>query len=173
MTTTAILPDKPTLENLGNVKKNAYPVENPDIDLDALDWNETAANVVCLARTAINASVVIDFDGASIASVDSFYSVWGGTTNPTIATASTGIYTVTFDSSVSDPLIDSGDAQYTGYSNHSVALRWGIGSIYCSGSTFYVIMVARTAANVITFKVYDSGNALIAPANSKVTILAG
>lgn len=145
-----ILPDIADLDDLGGVKLNSYPIEDPDTDLDSKDWNEVAGNVSALTRTAPRAFVKISFNGTpdEEAIVD-FESVWGDAIEPVLSRTSKGVFNLIFDTSVSDLLIESGSEVYSAYEEHDLAFRAAF--ISCNMTAAYIFNVQVTAGNEIDF----------------------
>lgn len=142
------LPDKDTLDTYGGAL-NDYElgVVDPTTDRGAAAANKAYASTAMMTRTAARcyaAFVTAATTGAMVLSEHD--ALWGNTSGvaPVLARASTGVFTVTWPTSVTDPL---GVA-------HTLALRRGT-LLEVAGATAYHVQVARTAANIVTVRVFD------------------
>lgn len=146
------LPDVDSISAYGGAKADYAPVEDASTDLSADEWNLIAANMAGLTQTAPrawcafvgNASTPTD-PGSNVHGA-----VWGNTAGvkPVVARTGTGTYTITWPTTVSDPLNVS----------HTLAIRRGWGQ--AEGSTFYHVQVTPTAANVATVHVGTTGGSM-------------
>lgn len=145
------LPDVDALASYGGVKANDFNVEDPTTDEDAAHRNLYAANTAAATHTLIrayrrlvgNATTPTD-PGSNVHDA-----VWGDSlaVKATIARTGTGVYTITWPTTVTDEL---GVV-------HTVNLVDGWANI--NGSVLYFAQVTITAPNVATVYVFNSSAA--------------
>lgn len=142
------LPGVDSLSSYGGVKINDAPVEDSSTDEDANHRNLYAANVAGLTQTACRA--IYRFKGKASSPPDDatanvHFNVWGNgvSVKATTARTTTGVFTLTYPSTVTDELGVT----------HSVNLVDGWGN--ANGSTAYHVQVEITSPNVATVRVFD------------------
>lgn len=144
------IPDTDSVNTYGGALNNAGPVEDPTTDRDAGAMNKALASVSGMTHTAVRAIVRFTAAASGGAMVlVSHDAVWGNSNSvaPTLGRTGTGIFTITWPSSVTDELTVS----------HTVALRYGTSNP--RGSVFYQPQVVITSGNVATVYVFNAGNA--------------
>ena len=169
--TNKLIPERITINDLGGVKRNAYPVEDATTDLDSLYWNLTAANVAAMTNTAIRAWVKFSVATGEVTLVD-HNAVWGDGIDPVLVVEDTGIYSITYDATQSDSLIDSGDTQYEGATEHTLALAWVQASVYVTDSTLAFVTAEVVAGNEISISLFNTSFAN-ANIDCTITVLIG
>jgi hypothetical protein len=138
------------LATYGCPKGNSLPVDNPQLQADATEYNRLAEHVAQLTRTAWRA--VISFQtilaGApQTGAVVEHRTLWGSgvTQEPAIAKTGTGVYTLTFSTTYLDGLGEQ----------ETVGLLFADAT---SGEATYSDPRAKvTSANVVTVRVWDAG----------------
>lgn len=172
MTVNKIIPEPVTLSDLGGIKKDAYPVENPETDLQATNWNATIANVASMSIMCPKAVCVVKPNGTS-PTVDSYKAVWGSGigSSPDVTHKSTGFYEIKFPATVSDALRDTGDSEYTN-ATHTVSLTWAV--VTPSMGTSFIAATSEWADGV-TLNVYtfDHNGSAKDIATGYITALVG
>lgn len=145
------LPGVDSLETYGGEKDNYAPIEDTTTDEDAAHRNLYASNVAGMTQTISRA--MCRFVGHATTPTDPasnvHFAVWGNdvSVKPAVAHSSTGVYTITWDSTVTDALGE----------DHSVNLATGWANV--EGSTLYHAQVTITAPNVATVYVFNSAGA--------------
>lgn len=144
------LPDVDSLSTYGGAKSNYASVEDATTDLDATQYNIMAANVAGMTQTAWRAWCA--FVGKASSPPDDPSSnvhgaVWGNglSVKPTVARTGTGVYTVTWPTTVTDELGTS----------HTVNLRRACWNI--EGTTPFEVTVTLTSVNVATIRTFTVG----------------
>ena len=136
------LPETTDIYELGGVLANAWPVEDPTTDMDAGADNKSRSNVAMMSNTAIRGWVRFTSAASTVAMLlVAHNAVWGNGASvvPTLARTGVGIFTVTFPTTVLDPLGVS----------HTVNIRaaWMNSR---GGSSFFQGECIPTSANVAT-----------------------
>jgi hypothetical protein len=149
-----ITPDVATLINdLGGAMVNYEPVLDPTTDLDAGFDNNSRCMVAMMSHTAIRSWAKFTTAVTSGAMVlNAHDALWGNSIGvaPTLARFATGIFTLTYPTTVNDEL---GGA-------HTVNFRVGWGQAR-SATAGFDVQVIPTAANVLTVYVRDNTNTLL------------
>lgn len=150
------LPDRDTGATYGALSKQDYQ-NNPPAD-PVTDWSNPLiapafCNVAGLTQTAQRVAVQMTTgtsDGYLI--LNSWAAVWGNitTTAPVLHRVSTGVFTITFPTVVSDEY----NASIGIMNNHTVNLTMGWGNIHDTAGFISV----QPSANVITVKLTSSGS---------------
>ena len=144
-----------TLGTYGAPYGNYSPVRDPTTDVDASCGNKWMAAVAGMTNTSYRAWAHITLNGSATPVLVAHAENWApGTTAPTPAYSTTGTFTLTYPSTVSDE-IPLGYAGYTGPT--AINLRGGSGQVRFAG-TFYQVSVVPTSANVATIYVLSSGS---------------
>lgn len=154
------LPDKDTGSSYGALNKVDYqnlPPADP-----TTDWSNTLiapafCNIAGMTQVLPRAGIQFTSnatDGYIV--LNGWNAVWASATNtaPVIHHVSTGIFTITFPTVVSDEY----NASFGLFNNHSVNFTKGWGNIENPGE-LYSISVSGTA-NVLTITMYNHSNAL-------------
>jgi hypothetical protein len=156
------LPDIDSLGTLGGALNDYSPVIDPTTDRAAAAANSAYANNAAMTNTAIRAWVRILPAGSGTPTVVAHNANWGtgAAVAPVVARVSTGLYTITWPTTVNDA-IPSGSPGYA--SPHTLNARAGWGQV--DGATYYAVSVSMTSANVATVRIYtlSSGLALADP----------
>jgi hypothetical protein len=145
------LPGVDSIEDYGGVKEDYAPVEDNSTDESADHRNLYAANVAGLTQTAPRA--LCRFVGHAVTPTDPasnvHFAVWGNdlAVKPTVAHSATGIYTITWPTTVTDELGEE----------HTVSLATGWANT--EGSTLYHVQVTITSSNVATVYVFNAAGA--------------
>lgn len=154
------LPDKDAASTYGALSKVNYqnlPPADPTTDWDNTLLAPAVANIAGLTQTASRVDVTLTLDSRDgYIVINSWNAVWANATNtsPVAHHVSTGIYTLTWPTVVSDEY----NASFGRYNNHTVNLTKGFGNLQNPGQLSSVHVSCN--ANVITFKLYDHTNAL-------------
>lgn len=141
------LPEIDDLDTVGGEKEDYEPVEDPVTDLAAAHWNLVAMNATMVTQTATRA--IRRFVGHATTpaepSSNPQFAVWGNGVSvlPTVAKGGTGIYDITWPTSVTDPLGVS----------HTVNFVDGTWNV--NGSTAYTCTLTVTSPNVVRLRVFD------------------
>ena len=144
------LPAIDSLATVGGAKSNYAPIEDQTTDEDAEHRNIYAADAVAATQTNIRA--IYRFIGHGTTPTDAasnvHYAVWGNDADvkPVVAHSATGVYTVTWDTEVTDELGEE----------HTVNLVDGWANV--NGATAYHVQVT-CAVNVATVRVFDMAGA--------------
>jgi hypothetical protein len=144
------LPGVDSLADYGDAKSDYAPVEDPTTDESAEHRNLYAANVAAMTQTAPRA--IYRFIGHGTTPTDAasnvHYAVWGNDVDvkPAVAHSATGVYTVTWDTTVTDELLEE----------HTVNLVDGWANV--NGTTAYHVQVT-CSVNVATIYVFDMAGA--------------
>jgi hypothetical protein len=157
------LPEIDSIQTLGGVLRNSYPVADPTTDLDADRDNVNRCDTAMMTRMGERCWCAITLAATTGALVVvAKEAQWGLNTPaaPTPVRTATGSFTITWPTSVLDEL---GNA-------HALALRWATG--HARGSARYSVQ-ASTVGNVITFYVFDSSGALSDAAGVTIDVKAG
>lgn len=157
------LPDVDDLNTVGGAKSNYHAVEDPTTDEDAAHRNIAFANAVAMTQTLPRAWARITLAATTGAMVRVAHAaVWGNSLGvaPTPARTSTGLFTLTWPTTVVDPL------GVTRTLNLRGAMRPNV-----RGSTLYHTMADITSANVCTFRIFNTSDALNDAAGVDVDIL--
>lgn len=153
----AIPPAKSSFDTFGGAKNNYSDVVDPTTDRDASEVNAMAAACSMLTRTNIKAYV--RFAGHATAPVvDIHEAVWGNSVLviPTLVHTSTGVYTITYPSTITDPLAQVQSVVfYDGWSKVN------------TGATFSAVSVAN---NVVTVRTYNSAGSLNDLVGTSITV---
>lgn len=158
------LPDVDDLSTYGGALANYAPIEDATTDEDAAWRNKYAANVAGMTQTACRAWCT--FLGHASAPTDPASNVhgavWGDdvSVKPTVARTGTGVFTVTWPSTVTDELAEV----------HTVNLRRCWANV--EGATAYFVTTTVTAANVVTLRVFNSSAAANDAAGVTFTVYA-
>lgn len=141
------LPESDSLDTYGGEKNDYGPVVDPTTDRAAADANKAFATVAMGSRMVPRVEVAF-LGHATAPTVSAWEAVWKGTTTtaPVPAHSATGVYTLTFPSSVNDELIEA----------HVVNMQraWG----QAEGATAYHVQCS-VSANVVTVRVFDMAGA--------------
>ena len=154
------LPDKDSASTYGALNKVDY--QNLPPANTATDWsNPLLAPAICniagMTQTIPRAAITIILNSATISiSTVSWVAVWGNITTaaPTVAHVSTGVYTITFPSVVSDEY----NASFGIYYTHPVNFTRGWAQLQNPGELYSCSVQA--SANVLTLTLYNHSNAL-------------
>lgn len=155
------LPGVDSLATYGGAKVNEHAIEDATAEEDAAERNLMACNVAGSTQTLPRA--IRRFIGHGTTPTDPVtgvhYAVWGNelADKPVVANAGTGIYTITWPTTVTDELGET----------HDVNLVDGWANV--KGSTLYHVQVDITSPNVATVYVF---NAASAPNNAVGVTLA-
>lgn len=158
------LPQVATLSTYGGAKANEYPVENPLTDISADEHNEMAEDVAGMTQTVCRAWCT--FQGHATTPTDPTSNVhgavWGDglAVKPTPSRSSTGVYAVTWPTSVTDEL---GNV-------HTVNMRRAWATV--EGTTPYFCIVSMFAANVISVRIWNAAGTLTDPVGVNITVFA-
>jgi hypothetical protein len=147
------LPDVDSLATYGGALSDYSPVVDPTTDESVVFRNKYAANVAMMTQTAARAmrSFVGQTGVTPIDPTVGFVhaAVWGSgpSMKPVLARTATGLWTVTWPSTVNSEL-SSALASQGGGVTHTVNLRRALAQVECQGTKFDA--TARvTAANVV------------------------
>jgi len=146
-----VLPAISTIDNYGGELEDFAPVTDPTTDRAAADMNAAMADVAMLGHCGIRAWCRFTAAASTGAMVLVAHdAMWGNTdaVKPTLARSSSGVFTLTWPTSVTDEL---GDA-------HTLVLRAGWGNAY-GASNFYEPRVTTVSANVVTVTIKNSTDA--------------
>ena len=97
-----MLPGQATLGNYGGVKVDYAPSVNGATDRDATPVNQAFQDVAAMTLTSVRAYVAWYYASSTVTIV-SCNAEWGNTP-PTITRTSTGVYTVTWPTTITDDL---------------------------------------------------------------------
>ena len=157
-------PDIDSLDTYGGALANYSPVTDPETDQDADAMNQCKASTAAMTHTASRCwarfisgdTFVVTPDFTSQNSHDS---MWGSllAVRPVLARTGTGVYTLTWPSTVTDELGVS----------HALNLRWATAS-FENQAAFASAEV--TAVNVVTIRLFNTGGAA-ADFNGKVVLV--
>lgn len=143
------LPAIADLNTYGGVREDYAPVEDASTDVGADELNNVFADVAGMTQTACRAWV--RFVGHATTPADPSSNVhgavWGDdpSVKPTVAKGGTGIYDVTWPTTINDEL----DVDYT------INLRSGWVSV--EGTTLYFYTVTPTGPNTFRVRVFNTG----------------
>lgn len=155
------LPDADSLSTYGGPYANygIGPVD-PTTDLDANLFNKVIANVAMMSRMVDRCEVAFVWNG-STATVSSWEAMWKGvtTTAPTVARSSTGLFVITWPSTVQDELLVS----------HTTNLVSAFG--WAQGSTAFEVQ-AQASANTTTVYTFTGSGTLTDPTNATIRVRA-
>jgi len=148
------LPERADLDTYGGVKENVRPIVDRTTEMDADDENQRSIDVAMMTQTSIRA--VASFVGTAssppTAPTSGYVHVaqWGSAllVKPTFARTATGVFTITWPTTVTDELgtVHTLNFQY--------ALQPSV-----SGTTAFIATATLTAANVLTVRVFDAAGA--------------
>jgi hypothetical protein len=154
------LPDRDTgatYQALNKVDYQNLPPADPTVDWSNPFIAPAFCNVAGLTQTAIRAhlSMVLASSSSSLV-LSSWYSVWMNATPtiPILGRTTTGTFTITFPTTVSDEYNNSFNIVNT----HYVVFSRGWAQIQNSGGLYATSVVP--SSNVLTVKLYNSSNAL-------------
>lgn len=157
------LPEIDDLATFGGELNNYSPVVDPTTDRDAAAMNIALADVAGMTQTCVRAWAAFVGHGATPTDPASNIhgAVWGNTApvKPTPARTGSGVYTVTWPSSVTDELGES----------HTVNLRRGWAQV--EGATAYHAQVSFSA-NVATVRVFDMAGAANDAVGATIVVFA-
>lgn len=167
------LPDKDSGSTYGALSKVDYqnlPPADPTTDWSNPLIAPAFCNVAGMTQVIPRANLSITLnatDGYIV--VNNWNAVWGNitTTAPVPHHVSTGVYTFTFPTVVSDEY----NASLGLLNNHTVNFTKGFGNLENAGELHAVSVSA--SANVITVKLYNHSNALDNFAGKVLTVWAG
>ena len=144
-----------TLGTYGAPYGNYSPVVDPTTDVDASCGNKWLAATSGMTNTSFKAWAHLTLNGSATPVLVAHTENWApGTTAPVPAYSTTGTFTLTYSTTVSDEI----PFGYAGYSGPlPLNLRSGHGKIRFAG-TFYDVSVVPTSANVATIYVLSSGS---------------
>ena len=154
------LPGIDALSTYGGEKDDYAPIEDQSTDLSASHWNLVASNVAGMTHTVCRAWRTFTAGNPPTDPASNVHdAVWGNdvSVKPTVSRSSTGIYLVTWPSSVTDELGES----------HSTNIRraW-----VCLEATLpYFSVATRTSATVVSVLVWDSSGVLTDP-SANITV---
>lgn len=149
-----ILPTSAGISNYGGAKQDYAPSEDPSTDELAADRNNLVDDVAGMTHTACRAwRCFVGGSGGSPADPadgNTHDAVWGNASSvkPTVTRSSTGVYVVTWPTSISDALGTS----------HTIAIRRVL-HVAIESATAFVGTAVITAANVITVHTFSSTTA--------------
>ncbi len=148
------LPDVATIDTYGGTKANyQLGVVDDETDRDADDVNTCFADTAMMTHTALKTFVRFVTANTSTPALAASFphdAQWGTSVAPTPAYVSTGTYTFTFPTTVTNELGET----------KTLALRTASpGEV--GGTTFYSMQVSVTAANVVTVRIFDAAGALV------------
>lgn len=154
----SLLPDSSSFTDFGGNKLDYTAPVDPTYDRSAAEVNGVFCNVAEMSRSVSRGFV--RFVGGSSPTLSSWDANWKGATAtlPIVAHSSTGVYTITFPSTVSD---ESGSA------SHTVNIRCVKGGL--EGTTFGFVN-SSASANVITVDTAKISGGFAADDLSGVTI---
>jgi hypothetical protein len=159
------LPDVDSLSTYGGALSDYSPVVDPTTDESAVFRNKYAANVAMMTQTACRAmrSFVGQTGATPIDPVVGFVhaAVWGAgpSLKPTVTRSSTGLWLVTWPTTVSSELTGALTSQGGG-TTHTVNLRRARASVELSGSTKFDATARVTAANVVEVRGWTGAGVL-------------
>lgn len=143
------LPSKDSFATYGGVKFDFIDVVDPTTDRSATEMNVALASLSMMTRTCPKA--IIQIDGyASGPNVIYHESLWGNSSDltPVVARTTTGTYTITWPSTVTDPLDE----------DHSLSLKTGWGNCSLAAT---IVSVAMTSTNVVTVTTSNAAGSLV------------
>ncbi len=149
------LPDSDSFSTFGGAKTDYQPVENPSTDYAAAQLNPAFCDVAETTRTVprgfVRMTCAASTGGLVLVDWDA---VWKGATGtlPVLGRTSTGVFTITLPTTVSDEFNSTQGLTL----NHTVNIRAVIG-LEIEGGTFGFINGTPTSANVITVQLAGSG----------------
>ncbi len=170
------LPDVDALSTYGGPLSDYSSVVDPTTDESAVFRNKYAANVAMMTQTAIRA--MRSFVGATGATptdpLTGFVhaAVWGAgpSLKPTLARSATGVWTVTWPTTVSSELTAALTSQGGGVT-HNVNLRRAFAQVECGG-TLYHAVAKVTAANVVEVRGFTAAGTADDLNGLTVTVIA-
>jgi len=139
-----VLPNIASYSTYGGEKQNYSPVVDPTTDLDAGEDNEARSDVACLTVMSPRAYVAFTYTSGTGVTVVESNAVWGNTTPPTVTRTGTGVFTITWPTTITDP---RGNTQ-------SVNLRRGWGNVEATVNSASVV---RTGPNTVTCNIFVAG----------------
>jgi hypothetical protein len=158
------LPDVDSLSTYGGAKEDYAPVEDYTTDEAAAHRNLYAANVAAMTHTATRAwvSFVGNASSATDPASNIHDAVWGNgvSVKTTNARTGTGVWTLTWPTSVTDELGVS----------HAVNLRRAWASV--EGSTPYLVTVTPTSSNVLTVRIFNTSGTANDAAGVTINVFA-
>lgn len=163
-----ILPELITVGDLGGIKKDIFPMEDPETELNANEHNLLVGNLVSatnvvpkliIAGKIINATPTIEITKQQ----------WGATPSPVFARVSQGVFSLTLPLSCGDLLKATGDDEYQ---NPDHSIIYSFANVQISNLADYTLIYTQHSltGNVLTIKFLQSG-ALIDPSNLKLTAM--
>lgn len=147
-----VFPEVDDLDTYGGPKSDEGPIESPTTQLSGPEYTRLAASVAGMTHTGIRAwvrFVTAATTGAMV--LTSHDAGWGNTApvTPLLARTGTGVFTITWPTSVNDELSLP----------HTVNIRTVLHPVV-EGSTFgQTAKLAITAPNVVTVYTFSSGAA--------------
>lgn len=160
-----ILPNVATFSNYGGPKINDSPIADPQTDEDADERNDYVEDISGMTQTAVRAWRRFVGHGTTPTEPASngHGAVWGNTAAllPACTRSSTGIYVVTWPTTVTDA---------TG-TVRTVSIR-GVGLPNVEGSTLFHTSATVTSANSITVRIYNTSNSLNDAVGATINVFA-
>lgn len=155
------LPAKDSFSTYGGFKFDFIAVVDPTTDRSADEMNAALASLSMLTRTPVKA--MVQFDGYAGTPTVAFHeAIWGNTSDlkPTVTRNSAGNYTITWPSTVIDPLNVT----------QTVILKSGWANVEAGAGAFFVgvTIVGNNSATLITRN--SGGSAADIGASYKVTV---
>jgi hypothetical protein len=146
------LPDVSDFATYGAMLQNAQPVVNPLTDIDAAKLNLIQSDTAGMTYTAFRAWAIITLAATSGAmGVVAHGATWGANlaVKPTPARVSTGVFTCTWPTSITDDFANVKNLNFLGGPAPNVM-----------SATLYFARIVAVAANVVTFQVWNAAGAL-------------
>jgi hypothetical protein len=163
------LPASSTISNFdgdNKVNNQNIPPANQTLDWDNTKLGAAMSDVAGMDQTCPRVIVRMTLASTTGAMVlNSWRAVWQNVTStaPVIARSTTGVYTITFPTMVSDEYDSS-----VGITNN-IAVNLGYATIGIEGAEFYFATAAATSANVITVQTATSAGT--SPADLTATVV--
>lgn len=170
------LPDISSLASLGGAIANYAPVTDPTTDEDAKYRNRYVTDVAAMGHTAARAWVrFVGVSGSTPADPASNVhdAVWGSSVGvkPVVTRASTGVWAVTWPTTVSDELTSS-DPSLGGGVTHTVSVRFAVAQATAFGGALRHAVAEVTSANVVTVRGFLADGTVSDLSGSTITVLA-
>jgi hypothetical protein len=138
-----------TIGNYGGPFSDAFPIENPETDMDAAKANRLYEDSAQMTNTSTKACIVFDTVASGSATVSGIRSQWGNgdAQKPTVERTNTGLYTVTFPASFDDGLDLPDSVETVSFFDADAKAR------SADPADDVLAQVLTVAGNVITLKV--------------------
>lgn len=142
---TPIAPDVPSTDTFGGALVDTDAVEDPQSELSALYWNRLIAQVAALSAVAPKALVLV----SGSASILWWRAQWDPLATPPTATLVSGVYTITFPTTVND--------LQTPPEVHTLGFVAAKGTAHEPSAGLFVDIIS-VGANTVSFGVYGAAS---------------